>query len=119
MTSVEKIRELCKQRGIAVSKLERDCGFSNGYIRGLRHGQLPIDKVARVAEYLNVPVSIFYDAPDEPKWYTDEKTASAAQELFERPGLRVLFDAARTIPDESLYAVADMITKLKEGNNDG
>ena len=29
---VEYIREICHKRGIAISQLERDLGFSNGYL---------------------------------------------------------------------------------------
>ena len=32
MTGVEYVRDLCKQKGIAISKLEKDLGFSNGYL---------------------------------------------------------------------------------------
>jgi hypothetical protein len=36
--------------------LETGCGFSNAYIRGLKKGTLPDDRLATVAEYLNVSV---------------------------------------------------------------
>lgn len=54
MDSVELIRELCKDRKISIAKLERDCGFSNGYIRGLRRGVLPNDRAKIIADYLGV-----------------------------------------------------------------
>lgn len=56
MNSVEIIREMCKTRGISIAKLERDCGFSNGYIRGLREGKLPSERAAIVADYFEVPL---------------------------------------------------------------
>lgn len=54
MDSVALIRELCKDRKISIAKLERDCGFSNGYIRGLRRGVLPNDRAKIIADYLGV-----------------------------------------------------------------
>ena len=38
MNSVEKVKAICKERKIAISKLEKDLGFSNGYIGQLRKG---------------------------------------------------------------------------------
>lgn len=54
MDSIELIRNLCKERGIAISQLEKDCGFSNGYIRGLRRGVLPGDRAKIVADYFGI-----------------------------------------------------------------
>ena len=54
MDSVELVKELCRERSIAISKLEKDLGFSNGYIRALRKGVFPQDRLVAIAEYLNV-----------------------------------------------------------------
>lgn len=62
MNMVEKVKEICKERKIAISKLEKDCGFANGYIRNLRGEKLPADRLDIVEKYLNVPHSTFIDA---------------------------------------------------------
>lgn len=54
MNSVERVRALCKERKIAIYKLEKDLGFSNGYIGQLRKGTFPADRLAAIAEYLSV-----------------------------------------------------------------
>lgn len=54
MNAVERIKEECKTRGIPVSKLERDCGFANGYISGLKRGIMPYDRLEKVAEYFGI-----------------------------------------------------------------
>ena len=41
MTTVERVKSICKERKIAISKLETSCGFSNGYIRSLKKGVIP------------------------------------------------------------------------------
>lgn len=56
MTTVEKIRSILKERKIPVSRLEKELGFSNGYIGQLRKGSMPADRLAKVAAYFNVPV---------------------------------------------------------------
>ena len=52
--SIEFVRNLCKQRGIAISQLERDCGFSNGYLNPKKMTKLPYDRAVCVAKYLHV-----------------------------------------------------------------
>ena len=56
--SVEYVRELCKQRRIAVSVLEKDCGFSNGYLNSKKMSKLPYDRAVIIADYLNVSVDL-------------------------------------------------------------
>ena len=54
MNSVERVKALCKERGIAISRLEKELGFANGYISQLRKGSFPADRLAVIARYLSV-----------------------------------------------------------------
>lgn len=54
MNSVERVKNLCKERKIPISKLEKDLGFSNGYIGQLRKGVFPSDRLILIANYLNI-----------------------------------------------------------------
>lgn len=54
MNSVERVKSLCKERKIPISKLEKDLGYSNGYVGQLRKGVFPADRLASIANYLNV-----------------------------------------------------------------
>lgn len=56
MDSVEKVKNICKQRKIPISRLERDLGYSNGYISQLRKGVFPSDRLIEIANYLDVPL---------------------------------------------------------------
>ena len=56
MNTVERIKSICKERKIAISKLEKECGFSNGYIGQLRKGTVPDDRLRVIAEFLELPV---------------------------------------------------------------
>lgn len=57
MTSVDIVRDLCKERNIPISKLEKDLGFSNAYIASLRKGTFPADRAVKIAEYFHVDLS--------------------------------------------------------------
>lgn len=54
MNTVEKVRAICKERKIPISRLEKDLGFSNGYIGQLKKGTMPYDRLIMVASYLEV-----------------------------------------------------------------
>lgn len=53
-SSVEFVRNVCKQRGIAISQLEKDCGFANGYLNPKKMSKLPYDRAQLIARYLHV-----------------------------------------------------------------
>ena len=55
MTTVDRIKALCAQRGIKISHLEKDLGFANGYIGQLRKGVIRADRLRLIADYLSVP----------------------------------------------------------------
>lgn len=57
MSTVERIKEICKQRKIPIYLLEKDCGFANGYIGQLKKGTLPDDRLNIVANYLEISPS--------------------------------------------------------------
>lgn len=56
MNAVERVKTICKERKIPISKLESDCGFANGYIGQLRKGVFPDDRILKIADYFNVSV---------------------------------------------------------------
>lgn len=58
MTSVEIVKNICKTRKIPLYRLEKDLGYSNGYIGQLRKGVFPSDRLIEIANYLNVPVAL-------------------------------------------------------------
>lgn len=57
MSTVDKVKKICKSRKIPISRLEKDLGFSNGYINQLRKGTFPSDRLALISKYLDVPIS--------------------------------------------------------------
>lgn len=54
MNTVERVISLCKERKIPVSRLEKECSMSNGYIKNLKKGSIPDDKLKKISEYLNL-----------------------------------------------------------------
>ncbi len=54
-----------------------------------------------------------YDPHRKKAYYFDKETGDKAQELFENPDMRILFDAARNSKPEDLQMAADLLRRLK------
>lgn len=56
MTAVEYVREICKQKNIAISKLESECKLANGYLNPKKQSKIGADRAAAISAYLKIPV---------------------------------------------------------------
>ena len=54
MNCVERVKQICKERKIPISKLEKDLGFSNGYVGQLKKGSFPAERLSKIADYLSL-----------------------------------------------------------------
>lgn len=113
----EKIKDVCRRKGITISALEKDLGFGKGYLSKVDRHKPSADRVKLIADYLGVSVGEIYGDADN-VYYMDEATRETAEEIHQRPGMRALFSAARELSDDKLQAVAAMIERLKETNPD-
>lgn len=50
----ENIKALCKDRGITISKLEKETGLGNATVRGWEQSSPKVDKLKKVADYFGV-----------------------------------------------------------------
>ena len=116
MNSVERVKTICKDRKIPISKLERDLGYSNGYIGQLRKGTFPNDRLKEIAEYLEVSIDYLMTGKEkeggEP-YYFNEETKKIAQKVFENKSLRMLMDSAQDATPEDIETVHSMLLALK------
>ena len=121
MNSVERVKTICKDRKIPISKLERDLGYSNGYIGQLRKGTFPNDRLKEIAEYLEVSIDYLMTGKEKEggeTYYINEETRAIAQEIFEKKELRMLFDVTRKSTPQRLMAYYNMIKEF-EGQEHG
>lgn len=78
MNSVERVKSICKEKKIPISRLEKDLGYSNGYIGQLRKGTFPSDRLIEIAKYLSVSVDYLMTGKEEVK--TKETTLTSRDE---------------------------------------
>lgn len=54
MTIGEFIKRLAREKGSSAAKIERELGFSNGYIGNSRDKSFPYERLVMIADYLGV-----------------------------------------------------------------
>ena len=116
MNTVERIKSICKERKIPISRLEKDLNFGNAYIAGLKKGTVPDDRLRLISKYLDVSVEYLMTGKEKEggeRYYLNDETSEIAQEIFENKELRLLFDAAKDAQPEDLQTVHQMLLALK------
>lgn len=83
MNSVERVKSLCKERKIPISKLEKDLGFSNGYIGQLRKGVFPADRLASIANYLNVSTEYLLNGTESEESALTKKDEKCIEKILD------------------------------------
>ena len=80
MNSVDREKKICKERKIPISKLERELGFSNGYISQLKKGVFPSDRLILIANYLQVSTEFLMNGVDD-DGLTDKDNRDIARDM--------------------------------------
>ena len=99
MNSVERVKAICKERKIPISRLEKDCGFANGYIGQLKKGSFPDDRAIKIADYLGITVNdLMYDEPPQaPALTAEEQTLLNIFKELNAEGREKVINYARDI----------------------
>ena len=114
MNAVERVKTICKERKIPISKLESDCGFANGYIGQLRKGVFPDDRILKIAEYLNVSAEHLMTGKD-----VDDIVEIAKKDvlLANMPSeIKEYALKLAELPKEKQEQIISLIDMLKENN---
>jgi transcriptional regulator with XRE-family HTH domain len=120
--------ELMKRHGYTFSDVSRGTNIAPSTFTDWRAGRYKPkhDKMQRIADFFGVSIEYLETGKDSEKksvngttYYFDDDTAKKAQELFDNPDLRLLFDAAKDCKPEDLQMAADMLRRFKETNPNG
>ena len=74
------------------------------------------ETLEKIADIFNVDMNFLMGGKTKestPEYYINPEIAKLAQELFETPGMRILFDAARDSDPKDLQMAADLLKRLK------
>lgn len=97
--SVQYVRDVCESQNISISRLEKDCGFSNGYLNPKKMKKISYDRAVIIAKYLNISADSILNGPGK---------ENSPSELMLTEGERSLIELFRLIPEEKQRAFLEM-----------
>lgn len=104
MNSVERVKAICKKKKIAISKLEKDLGFGNGYIGQLRKGTFPADRLSMISNYLGVTTDYLLTGEETKKAPSETGEGEKGESVEEiKAGLRFYFQKHSNTNGLSLF----------------
>ena len=112
MNAVERVKSICKERKIAISKLESDCGFANGYIGQLRKGTFPDDRLRIISNYLNVTTDYLMTGKENEKEQYSAEMAMLLRKIRNDKEMSQALIKYFGLSDEKKKHVVDMINML-------
>lgn len=121
MLMAERIKQLRLAAGLTQEELGEKIGLQKSAIAKYENGRVENIKrstIQAMADLFGVRPSYilgFDDEEDEPNtvtYYIDPEAAEIAQEVYDRPELKMLFDASRKVSAEDLRFVVEMIDRM-------
>lgn len=112
----ERLRELRQNKGLSQSQLADALNISKSAISMYELGKREpdLETLEGIADFFNVDINYLIGKEDGSMYYLDPEAAEIAQEVQQRPELKILFDASRKVSADDLRFVIDMIDRLKK-----
>lgn len=114
MTLYERIETLRKSKSISQGKLEKELGFSNGSISKWKNSTPTPERLQKLADYFRVTVEYLLTGEEKVSdgYYLNDETANMAQEMYEDPDMRSLFDMKRNMDPDRFKAHVNFMKEL-------
>ena len=117
MNTVERIVAICKEKGITLAKMEKDCGFGNGYIgKKIKSGMLPADRLSEISKYLGVDYSYLLTGEKEHKLNLNDEHLLTIIDCYNRlteSGKDLLYNVAFALTLKA-DSIDELMQKAKE-----
>lgn len=107
-STLEKIKELAKSRGISLAKLEESLGYSTNYFYTLKTKTPNSDRLQEIADYFNVSTDYLLGRTDNPVIAKDTVTKTEID--LKKDAAESFFYDGHELNDEDL----DLISSLLE-----
>lgn len=108
-STLEKIKELAKSRGISLAKLEESLGYSTNYFYTLKTKTPNSERLQEIADYFNVSTDYLLGRTDNPTIAKDDTIAG-----YTSDDLRKMAENAKTfdgkpLTEEDIDAIQNII----------
>ena len=109
---LDKIKALCKEKKTSISKLEKQLGFGNGVIGRWDKSVPSYERLAAVANALDVPVSYLTGETDDPS--AGIKKDPIPKDGAEGSAKQKLLDALDGLSDSQIEKLIGIIEEAKK-----
>lgn len=126
--SYSVFEKLLKLRGVSSATVAANTGVSQTTLSQWKSGRSTpkADKLQKIADYFGVSleylmtgkVSYSYIEDESPGYYVNEEVAKYAQEVFDKPEMKALFDASKNLSPDTIKQFAELMKKYGGDNND-
>ena len=119
MDTYERLKDLCKQKGVTVGQMESDNGITRGNANKWRNSMPNPKMLMKLSEYFGVSTDYILtgvDSGTSKDNYYDDETEQIARELQKNKELRAIFDVAKGMSKERLDAFYNLLKDLKWGD---
>lgn len=116
MELLDRVKELCRLKGISQGRMEKEIGISNGASSKWKTSSPSLDILKKLSEYFGVSVDYLMTGKEKEggeTYYFNEETKKIAQKVFENKSLRMLMDSAQDATPEDIETVYSMLLALK------
>lgn len=112
----ERLKELRTKRGYSQAELAEKLHVSKSTISMIEAGarKPSVEVLELIADFFNVDVDYLRGKEIGSTYYLDPEVAEMAQALYDRPEMRVLFDASRNASKEDIEQVASILERLSK-----
>ena len=118
MSIAKNIKEIRERFNLTQAQLGEIAGVSDKAVSTWENGTAEprLGAIQKIATALNIKKSDIVDDADGDgsMYYLDPDAAEIAQEVQQRPELKILFDASRKVSANDLELVINMIDRLKK-----
>lgn len=120
---LEKIKEYKNQKGYTTKQLSELSGVPLGTINKIISGTTKNPQLAAlsaIADALGCSVEEFVEREehDSEDYYMNREVSKMAQEIYDNPELRILFDASRKLEKEDILTVVSLVKRMKGYNEE-
>lgn len=114
----EIFARLLKERGVTATEVSKATGIRTSTLTDWKHGRTnpKADKLKLIADYFGVSLEYMMTG-EEAEYYLNPETAQIAQEMFDDPDMRTLYDLKEKIGTERFRAHIELMRKLYAQEN--
>lgn len=118
----EIFQQLLDKNNVKAFDVSKATGISTSTLTDWKKGRsVPKqDKMQKIADYFGVTINYLMTGEEKESgevYYLNDETREIAQEIFENPNLRSLFDMSRKMSPERLKAHIEFMKNLQKSEN--